>query len=433
MNLAPVIKQRFFDANGEPLSGGQLFSYVAGTTTPQATYTDSGGMTANTNPVILDAEGYADVWLDQSLSYKFVLKDADDVLILTVDNVIGALTANSVGTSAIQDGAVTGPKIADGAVGLTKLDPKILGVYSLLNYSVVASVLTNQLTLGLRDSLGAAPDADNPVLIPFRSLTATTGQSLIRQVITSPTAVVSSTSTLGSVDGKPNWIYVYALDNDGDVELAFSASKSWDEGTLQSTVAEGGGAANSKTALYSNIARTNKAIRLLGRVKSTQATAGTWATAPSEISLVPLEERSPRSEVFVYEGNGYGSVTNIRRWANVGKNVGSAITYADDANDGSSFTINEDGIYGMSYSDFLGGSTNWGLTVNEVGTLAVGITAVPAANVLTAFTTNATGDSGCCSCTVALSAGDVIRNHSEGTTQNANVFPQMFRITKVSD
>jgi hypothetical protein len=110
--LAPVIKQRFLDANGDPLSGGKLYTYAAGTTTPQATYTDSTGVTPNANPVVLDSNGYAAVWLNQALSYKFVLKDSLDNSIFTTDNVIGLLTTDSVTTDSIQDRAVTGEKIA---------------------------------------------------------------------------------------------------------------------------------------------------------------------------------------------------------------------------------------------------------------------------------------------------------------------------------
>lgn len=84
--LMPVVRQRFFDADGNPMVGGRLYTYAAGTTTPQATYSDYSGGSANTNPIILDADGYADVWLG-GLSYKFVLKDADDVIQWTVDNV----------------------------------------------------------------------------------------------------------------------------------------------------------------------------------------------------------------------------------------------------------------------------------------------------------------------------------------------------------
>lgn len=87
MNLAPVFKHRFFDNNGLPLAGGQLFSYAAGTTTPQGTFADASG-TVNPNPVVLDANGYASIWLDPSLSYKIVLTDSTGATLYSVDNVI---------------------------------------------------------------------------------------------------------------------------------------------------------------------------------------------------------------------------------------------------------------------------------------------------------------------------------------------------------
>jgi hypothetical protein len=84
--LPPVPKVQFFTANGEPLVGGKLFTYAAGTTSPLATYTSATGNTTNANPVILDSRGEADVWLGPSL-YKWVLYDANDVLIWSVDGI----------------------------------------------------------------------------------------------------------------------------------------------------------------------------------------------------------------------------------------------------------------------------------------------------------------------------------------------------------
>lgn len=110
-NLAPVLKQRFFDANGDPLSGGQLFTYVAGTTTPASTFTDESGATPNANPVVLDSEGRADVWLSASTNYKFILKDADDVTIWTVDDVSGG---GSSGVSTTSWGAWVEHAVTDG-------------------------------------------------------------------------------------------------------------------------------------------------------------------------------------------------------------------------------------------------------------------------------------------------------------------------------
>jgi len=93
--LSPVPKLQFFDANGEPLVGGKLYSYAAGTTTPQATYTDAGGVTANPNPVILDSRGEASVWLSTPL-YKLKLATSTDVEVWTVDNVGGNVTLSDL-------------------------------------------------------------------------------------------------------------------------------------------------------------------------------------------------------------------------------------------------------------------------------------------------------------------------------------------------
>ena len=90
--ILPQLKARFFDANAEPLAGGKLYSYIASTTTPLSTYTDFGGLTPNTNPVILDANGYADVWMGNRI-YKFVLADSNDVVQWTEDNIDGTDTA----------------------------------------------------------------------------------------------------------------------------------------------------------------------------------------------------------------------------------------------------------------------------------------------------------------------------------------------------
>ncbi len=88
-NLSPSPKFTAFDSNGDPLVGGKLYTYLAGGTTPSATYTDSGGGTANNNPVVLDSRGEADVWLTPTLSYKFALTTSADVPIWTVDSIPG--------------------------------------------------------------------------------------------------------------------------------------------------------------------------------------------------------------------------------------------------------------------------------------------------------------------------------------------------------
>jgi hypothetical protein len=110
VGLSPVAGAgwQFFDANGVPLSGGKLYTYVAGTTTPQATYTSSSGLTPNANPIILNSEGRVsgtnEVWLDSAVSYKLILQTSASVQLWSADDLSGiagfgnALSVASGGT-----------------------------------------------------------------------------------------------------------------------------------------------------------------------------------------------------------------------------------------------------------------------------------------------------------------------------------------------
>ena len=95
--LTPSPKQQIFGSDGLPLVGGKIYTYAGGTSTPIATYTDYTAATANTNPIILDSYGQANIWLVNTTTYKFIVKDADDVLLYTVDNIAIPLDLNSFG------------------------------------------------------------------------------------------------------------------------------------------------------------------------------------------------------------------------------------------------------------------------------------------------------------------------------------------------
>ena len=86
------------DANGDPVAGGKLNTYAAGTSTPLATYSDSALAVLNANPVILSAAGRATVYLTNA-GYKLVLTDSADVVLWTQDNVrdLGQAAAVDVG------------------------------------------------------------------------------------------------------------------------------------------------------------------------------------------------------------------------------------------------------------------------------------------------------------------------------------------------
>ena len=78
------------DTSGLALSGGKVYTYLAGTTTPTSLYTSYDKSTQTTNPIVLDANGRATVWADGS--YKFIITDSDDVTIETIDPVIYGLS-----------------------------------------------------------------------------------------------------------------------------------------------------------------------------------------------------------------------------------------------------------------------------------------------------------------------------------------------------
>lgn len=153
------------------------------------------------------------------------------------------------------------------------------------NLEIAASVGASALTVALKTGDGGDPDSGDPVNIAFRSSTEATGSYTIRSVTGALSVVVSSGSTLGHVSSVSYPIYVYAIDNAGTVELAVS-TKLYDTSRVQSTTAEGGaGAADSLTGLYSTTARSNVPIVLIGKLVSSQGTAGTWASAPTAAAI----------------------------------------------------------------------------------------------------------------------------------------------------
>jgi len=84
---------QFFDNNGVPLAGGLIYTYAAGTTTPQVTYTTSAGAIAHPNPIVLDSAGRVpggELWLVIGLNYKFVLQTSTATTIATYDNIYGS-------------------------------------------------------------------------------------------------------------------------------------------------------------------------------------------------------------------------------------------------------------------------------------------------------------------------------------------------------
>lgn len=104
--LSPIANDQIFDSAGDPLVGGQVETYLAGSSTPAATYTSDTGLVQNSNPIILNSLGYAPnaVWLSSGVTYKIIIKNADGAVLRTIDNVAGINDASVSQSQWVQSG-----------------------------------------------------------------------------------------------------------------------------------------------------------------------------------------------------------------------------------------------------------------------------------------------------------------------------------------
>jgi hypothetical protein len=133
--------QQFFDNNGVILSGGKLYSYVAGTTTPQTTYTSNAGNIAHTNPIILDSAGRVptgEIWLTAGNNYKFALYTSANVLITTWDNITG-INGTGVATNAVN----VGYNPAGAGAVATTVQTKLRETVSVKDFGAVGDGITD--------------------------------------------------------------------------------------------------------------------------------------------------------------------------------------------------------------------------------------------------------------------------------------------------
>jgi hypothetical protein len=109
VNLSPIGNGfQFFNNDGLPLNAGKLYTYQAGSTTPLSTFTDSSGLIANANPIILGTDGRppSTIWLTEGFFYKFVLATSSNVTIQTYDNLYGIVGATPPAATPIPAGGI---------------------------------------------------------------------------------------------------------------------------------------------------------------------------------------------------------------------------------------------------------------------------------------------------------------------------------------
>lgn len=204
---------QFSDANGAPLTGGLIYTYLAGTSTPATTYTTRDGATNNTNPIVLDAAGRtpAEVWLDGGVLYKFVLKSSTYVQIGTYDSIPAINDTTSISNLITVAGtnALTGlatPALGGYAAGAqfsfiaqnnntaaVTIDIDTLGVKSITKFGTTALV-ANDITAGammLIEYDGTRFQLLNPANSVFDNITV----DYIRE-----TTTVSATAATGTVN-----------------------------------------------------------------------------------------------------------------------------------------------------------------------------------------------------------------------------------------
>jgi len=279
--VTPTAKTQFIDAAGAPLAGGKLYTYAAGTTTPQASYTDSTGATANSNPVILDSRGEANVWLGEAV-YKFKLTDANDVEIWTVDYIAAPTTA----LSPVLSGNVTISTDSSGsALKITQTGTgNVMTVQDSVDPDATPFVINSAGLVGLGTVAPAeALDIDNNGKIQFSaSGTART--------------IISADATNSTIDVKDNRNFVVKTNGGTVMTVAGSGSTTF-TGSVTATTFTGAWAnvpagtvmlfvqTSAPTGWTKSTTHNNKALRVVsGSASSGGSVAFTTAFASQAVS-----------------------------------------------------------------------------------------------------------------------------------------------------
>lgn len=238
-------------------------------------------------------EGHAASYFQVALGFTPVNKAGDTMtgdltLYRTATPTIGALFLGNSGARYLSYNgtAYTLPGaelIINGGTALRSNNAKTIGGTSLWGAGDIEISTTQIQTVSATVASNALTVTLNPTSLDFRSATLASGTVNTRTVGSAISVVVPSGATLGTANGKSARLVLLAIDNAGTVELAITnlnGSTNLDETTRISTTAIGT-ASDSAGVAYSTAARTSVPFRVVGFLDITEATAGTWATAPT--------------------------------------------------------------------------------------------------------------------------------------------------------
>lgn len=257
------------------------------------------------------------------------------------------------------------PKMYDGTTWQKMLISYQQGSNDILNLGLAVSVASSAMTISLKQADGATdPTALAPVYCSFRSSTVASGSFTQRSATAAASLVVPASATLGMVSAVAKFLWVYLIDNAGTMELAVSSLK-FDEGSVQSSTAISA-AATSVSVLYSTTSRSSKAIRCIGRLLVTEATAGTWASLPTEIAINPKQPVAMCAAAYYADNTTYADGNTVQ-WNNkIFDNLNAVTTGASWL-----FTVpvGYGGLYEVTLTaDFISSATTgWQINVNGVG------------------------------------------------------------------
>lgn len=159
------------------------------------------------------------------------------------------------------------------------------------NLGMTATVAANALTISIKGHNGNDPSATNPVYIPFRSVTAGSGDVEVLAITAATSLVISSGSTMGFTSAVVGRLWIVGFNDGGTFRLGAvnclngTSIMALRDGIFSSTAEGGAGGADTAQVIYTGTAVTSKAMTILGYLEATEATAGTWATAPSLVQL----------------------------------------------------------------------------------------------------------------------------------------------------